>query len=89
MDKDGTYCNVCGGISPSKVTIKRIIIDEKGVGINELDRTIDKVRKMGLRNDDDIADALLRYTKEHNYVPTNRTREYSEALMREYKRTEE
>lgn len=85
MGDEGDYCQVCGGISPAKVTTKRILIGGAEIGINKLDEIIDEVRAMDLTDDAAIAGELLRLAKKYNYVPTKRSSEYGEALLRVYK----
>jgi hypothetical protein len=84
-DKDGDYCGVCGGISPGKVTTKKIEIGGTEIGINKLDDILGEVRALGLGDERSIAEALLRAARKYNYVPTKRSAEYSEALLRAYK----
>jgi hypothetical protein len=84
-DKDGDYCQVCGGISPGKIRTKRIVIGEQEIGIERLDQILDEVRALGLADDAAVTGELLRRTKAYNYVPTKRSAEYGEALLREYK----
>ena len=84
-DKEGAYCNICGGISPGKVTVKQIDINGKLIGIDRLDSIVAEVRVMNLTDDAAIADELLKRVKKTNYVPTIRSKDYSEALLKEYK----
>jgi hypothetical protein len=84
-DKEGAYCNICGGISPGKVTVKQIEINGKLIGIDRLDSIVAEVRVMNLTDDAAIADELLKRVKKTNYVPTIRSKDYSEALLKEYK----
>lgn len=84
-DKDGDYCGVCGGISPGKVTTRKIEIGGAEIGINKLDDIIAEVRALGLGDEGSIAEALLRAAKKYNYVPTKRSAEYGEALLKAYK----
>jgi len=84
-DKDGDYCQVCGGISPGKVRTKLIAIGEQEIGIERLDQIMEEVRALGLRDDAAITAELLKRTKIYNYVPTKRSTEYGEALLKEYK----
>lgn len=83
-DKDGDYCQVCGGISPGKVRTKRIAVGEQEIGIERLDAIMDEVRALGLGDDAAVTAELLRRTKVYNYVPTKRSAEYGEALLKEY-----
>jgi hypothetical protein len=84
-DKDGYYCTICGGIPPDKITTKKIQIDGKETGIDQLDWIIDEVKKLNLSDDTVITEELLKRTNALNYVPTKKTKEYGEALLREYK----
>ena len=43
-DKEGSYCTICGGISPAKITTKQIEIDGKLIGIDGIDEIISEVR---------------------------------------------
>jgi hypothetical protein len=84
-ENDGYYCTICGGIPPDKITIKRILVDGKETGINQLDWIVAEVRKLNLSGDTEITDELLKRTKVLNYVPTRMTEKYGEALLKEYK----
>ncbi len=44
-----------------------------------------EVRALNLTDDAAIADELLKRVKKTNYVPTIRSKDYSEALLKEYK----
>ncbi len=83
-DKDGYYCSICGGIPPDKITTKRILVDGKETGIDQLDWIIAEVKKLGLIDDAAITDELLKRTKALNYVPTKKVQEYGKALLAEY-----
>ncbi|MDD3136708.1 MAG: NAC family transcription factor [Methanoregula sp.] len=84
-DKDGYYCSICGGIPPDKITTKRILVDGKETGIDQLDWIIAEVKKLGLTDDAAITGELLKRTRALNYVPTKKVQEYEKALFAEYK----
>jgi len=86
-DKDGYYCSICGGIPPDKITTKRILVDGKETGIDQLDWIIAEVKKLGLTDDAVITDELLKRTQALNYVPTKKVQEYKNALLAEYRLT--
>jgi len=88
-NKDGYYCTICGGIPPDKISIKRILVDGKETGIDQLDWIIAEVKKLNLSDDTEITRELLKRTKVLNYVPTKKTPDYGEALLLEYKKTGE
>lgn len=85
-DKEGCYCQVCGGIRPDKILTRRILIDGKEIGIDQLDRIIEEVKRMNLPDETEIKEELLKRAKAINYVPTRMSKEYGEALLREYKK---
>ena len=85
-DKDGYYCSICGGIPPDKIKTKKIMIDGKETGIDQLDWIIDEVKKLKISDDTAIREELLKRTKMLNYVPTKKVEAYGEALMVEYKK---
>ncbi len=87
-EKDGYYCSICGGIPPDRIRTKRVLVDGKETGIEQLDWIIAEVRKLRLADDATITGELLKRTKVLNYVPTKKTREYGEALLREYRKAE-
>lgn len=88
-EKDGYYCSICGGIPPDKVTTKKIMVDGKETGIDQLDWIVDEVRKLALSDDTEITQELLRRVKALNYVPGKKTKEYGDALLKEYKERED
>lgn len=84
-DKDGYYCSICGGIPPDKITTKRILVDGKETGIDQLDWIISEVKKLQISDDAALTDELLKRVKVLNYVPTKKSAEYAQALLAEYK----
>ncbi len=85
-DKDGYYCTICGGIPPDKISIRRILVDGKETGIDQLDWIIDEVKKLNLSDNSAIGEELIIRTRKLNYVPTRKTEEYKAALLAEYHR---
>lgn len=85
-DKDGSYCSICGGIPPDKITTKRVLIDGKETGIDHLDWIFSEVKKLNPDTDEAIAEELLKRVKEFNYVPTKKTEVYAVALVEEYRK---
>jgi hypothetical protein len=84
-EKDGIYCSVCGGIPPDKVTTRRVLIDGRETGIDQLDFIFEDVRKLGLKDDSMIADEIMKRVRVFNYVPSKIEALYRESLLREYK----
>jgi hypothetical protein len=87
-EKDGSYCSVCGGIPPDKIKIRQVLIDGRETGIDQLDFLIHDVKKLHLTDDALIVQELMKRVKVFNYVPTKKTAQYEEALLKEYKNTE-
>jgi hypothetical protein len=71
-EKDGYYCSICGGIPPDKITTKRILVDGKETGIDQLDWIIADVVKHALLNNTAMTEELLLRVKKFNYVPTKK-----------------
>ena len=88
-EKDGNYCSVCGGIPPDKIKIRQILIDGRETGIDQLDFLISDVKKLHLSDDGLIVQELMKRVKIFNYVPTKKTAQYEEALLKEYNNAEE
>jgi hypothetical protein len=85
-DKDGYYCSICGGIPPDKIKTKKILIDGKETGIDQLDWIIEEVRKLHLTDDAAITEELLKRTMALNYVPTKKKEAYGAALLEDYRK---
>jgi hypothetical protein len=84
-EKDGYYCSICGGIPPDKIKTKKILIDGKETGIDQLDWIIEEVKKLKFSDDTAITEELLKRTMALNYVPTKKKEAYGAALLGEYK----
>ena len=76
-DKDGYYCTICGGIPPDKINIKRILVDGKETGIDQLDWIIAEVRKLNLSDDTVIRDCSS--GRRHSTTFPPKRQEYGEA----------
>jgi hypothetical protein len=85
-DKDGYYCSICGGIPPDKIRTKKILVEGKETGIDQLDWIITEVKKLRLSDDAAITEELLKRTQALNYVPTKKKEAYGAALLDEYKK---
>jgi hypothetical protein len=83
-DNDGYYCSICGGIPPDKITTRRIMVDGRETGIDQLDWIIDEVKKLNLSDSSEIGEELLKRTRKLNYVPTKKMEEYRAALLDEF-----
>ncbi|GAA5262433.1 NAC family transcription factor [Methanocalculus sp. MC3] len=82
--EDGDYCSICGGIPPDKITTKKILIDGKATGIENLDFILENVRELNLTNDKEIVREIMVRVKKFNYVPTKKENLYADALLKEY-----
>jgi hypothetical protein len=65
---------------------RKILVDGKQVGINEIDEIFSQVRPLGLRDDDAIADELISRVKQSDFVPAGKERAYRAALLDEFKK---
>ncbi|PKL61086.1 MAG: aldolase [Methanomicrobiales archaeon HGW-Methanomicrobiales-2] len=88
-EKEGDYCTICGGVRPDAIKIKTVLVDGKATGINQLEFIVAGVRDLHLDNDAAVRDELLKWASEFNYIPTKKKESYGNALMREYKGTQE
>jgi len=85
-DKDGYYCTICGGIPPDKIKTKKVLIDGKETGIDQLDWILAEVKKLKLADDNAITEELMKRTMALNYVPTKKKEVYGVALLAEYRK---
>ena len=83
-DKEGKYCNICGGIPPDEIKIRKILVDGKETGIDQLDRIIADVAALHLDECRAIRAELIKRVKIFNYVPTKKAEAYADALLAEY-----
>ncbi len=65
---------------------KQLVIGGLPVGLSRLDEVMDEIRAIGLRNEVEIGDALLKKVRIFNYVPLSASSEYRKALLDEYHR---
>jgi len=84
-EKDGYYCTICGGIPPDQIKIKKIPIDGKETGIDRLDWILQDVLALGLTDEEQIVDELVKRVKQFNFIPSLKAAEYRKALLREYR----
>ena len=85
-DTDGYYCTICGGIPPDKIKTKKVLIDGKETGIDQLDWILAEVKKLKLADDNVITEELLKRAMALNYVPTKKKEVYGVALLAEYRK---
>lgn len=83
--KDGNYCTICGGIPPDQIKIRKIPIEGKETGIDQLDWILLDVLSLKLSNDEAITDEIVKRVRQFNYIPTKKMAEYREAFLKEYK----
>ncbi len=84
-DKEGKYCSVCGGIVPDEIKIRKICIDGKETGIDQLDRILSDVAALGLPDEDAITAELLKRVRAFNYIPVKKEAVYADAILGEYR----
>jgi hypothetical protein len=66
--------------------IKKLVLPSGEVGIVNLDNILKEVADLKLVDDNAIKKELLKRVKIYNYVASSADNEYSEALLREYKK---
>ncbi len=67
--------------------ITQLNIGGNRIGIIGLSNVIEEVKPLKLENDAELQRVLLGKVKQQNYVPDTRIEEYSQALLREYKKS--
>jgi hypothetical protein len=85
-EKEGKYCTVCGGVVPDSIQIRKIRIDGKEIGIDQLDRVLDQVLALHLLIEEKIREELIKRVSVFNYVPSRKREAYEVALLDEYHR---
>ncbi|MEE4311295.1 MAG: thioredoxin family protein [candidate division KSB1 bacterium] len=66
--------------------ITHIAISGHRIGIIGLSGVIESVKRLKLGNDAELQRLLLEKIKKQNWIPDSKTTEYSQALLREYKK---
>ncbi|MGD0818518.1 MAG: hypothetical protein ABR986_09020 [Methanomassiliicoccales archaeon] len=80
-------CHRCGDQLEYPVNeTATLSVGGKDVGISCLDDVMNEVLSLKLVHDTEIKRELLDRIKERDYVPPNAEKEYSEALLNEYKK---
>ncbi|HZD44258.1 MAG TPA: NAC family transcription factor, partial [Methanomicrobiales archaeon] len=79
-------CAICGGIPPSEIKIRKILVDNIEVGIDNLEWILEEVRQLNLEDEPAIAEEMLKRVRQFNYVPSRKRDAYAEALLKEYRR---
>ena len=76
----------CCPAGAARMIKKLVLPDGSQVGIANLDNILKEVADLKLIDDNAIRKELLKRVKIYNYVATSADNEYSEALLREYKK---
>jgi hypothetical protein len=85
MEVKKKECRKCGDELIIDETPK-LKINDKEVGINDLDDIMNEVIAMKLNDEVIISRELLKRVKDHDFVPSSVEREYERALLEEYHR---
>jgi hypothetical protein len=64
--------------------IRQIDVNGIPTGITMLDESISGVKELGLTDEHDVREALMKQVKIYNYIPPGIQEAYREAIMREY-----
>jgi hypothetical protein len=84
-EKDGYYCTICGGIPPDQIKIKKVLIDGRETGIDRIDWILLDVMALGLTDEEQITDEIVKRVRRFNFIPGLKEAEYRKALFREYR----
>ena len=63
----------------------KIWVSGVNVGIKDWGKIVSEVKAMKLKNDDKVADELLKRVKASDFVPKSKEKEYRAALLEKYK----
>ncbi|HTY46896.1 MAG TPA: hypothetical protein VMB46_04435 [Methanomassiliicoccales archaeon] len=74
----------CGSASFDET--KKIWVAGVNVGISEWGKICQEVLALGLKDDNGLANELLKRVKTRDFVPASKEREYRKALLEEYKK---
>jgi predicted Mrr-cat superfamily restriction endonuclease len=83
-EKKRKECKKCGDELVIDETPK-IKVNGKDVGIADLDNIMSEVIALNLSDDAHISKELLQRVKDRDFVPSSVEKEYSRALLEEYK----
>ena len=83
-EKKKKECRKCGDELVIDETPK-LKINGREVGIAELDNIMNEVIALNLSDDAEISRELLQRVKDRDFVPASVEKEYSRALLEEYK----
>lgn len=64
--------------------IRQVNVNGIPTGITLLDESISTVREIGLTDEREVREALMKRTKIYNYIPPGVQEAYTVAIMREY-----
>jgi hypothetical protein len=76
----------CCAAAAARMVKKLTLGDDSQVGILNLESILTEVADLKLVDNEAIKEELLQRVKIYNYVPPAADNEYSEALLKEYKR---
>ncbi len=83
VEKVRTTSGACGSASVDES--KKIWVGGANVGISNWGSIVQEVRGMKLKDDEKVADELLKRVKKNDFVPKSKEGEYRKALLEEYK----
>ena len=79
-----TQSGACG--SGAVDESKKIWVSGVNVGISSWSSIVEEVRGLGLKDEQKIAEELLKRVKQNDYVPTSNEKEYRKALLEEFRK---
>jgi small redox-active disulfide protein 2 len=67
------------------MSVRQINIGGDRIGLIDIDEIFEKVKKLGIDNEEDLRNTLLEMVRSGNYVPPNMEDVYKEDLLEEYR----
>jgi len=80
-----TQSGACGSASVDES--KKIWVGGHNVGVSNWSTVVAEVRAMMLKDNDRIADELLKQVEKNDFVPSSKKKEYRIVLLEEYKKS--
>jgi hypothetical protein len=77
-----TQSGACGSASVDES--KKIWVGGNNVGVSNWSTVVAEVEAMKLKDNDSIADELLKRVEKNDFVPSSKRKEYRKALLEEY-----
>jgi len=81
-EKERTVSGACGSAATDES--KKIWVGGANVGISQWGAVVEEVKGLGLKDEEKIADELLKRVKKSDYIPKSMEKEYRKVLLEEF-----